>query len=297
MYYEEEEEYIPRRLRRFYRRKKKAEKKEKKGAGLFGFLFGKTESKEEKKISKEEKMAARKKAEIERILAEMKWKAKLEMEERMANEIFEQILEAKKKVPKEKEKYEQARAMTVKELREFRRKYKRLPQKDEYEAIAEAVVEQLKAPPHKIKEILEEEKKKLEKEKEEVLKKVEVKEEKAEEKPKKKEAAELLEMPELEVGKEAEGISELEELGGMEEIGELEGMEELGEEGLEEIAPLEEEKEANVCPKCKKPALKLIYCPKCGNAFCDSCAKERKETPVAVEYVCPHCGYRFKKKK
>ncbi len=290
---DEEEEYVPRRLRRFYRRKGKAEKK---GKGLFGFLLGKKESKEEKQISREEKMAARKKAEVERILAEMKWKAKLETEERMANEIFEQILEAKKKVPAEKEKYEQARAMTVKELREFRRKHKRLPQKDEYETIAEAVVEQLKAPPHKIKEILEEEKKKLEKEKEEVLKKVE---EKVEEKPKKKKAAELLEMPELEIGKEAEG----EELK-IEELGEgLEGMEELGMEGLgeeEELGELEElegEEEKKICPKCKKPVKELIYCPKCGNAFCKNCAKSIKETPIAIEYVCPYCGYKFKKKK
>ncbi len=37
------------------------------------------------------------------------------------------------------------------------------------------------------------------------------------------------------------------------------------------------------CPHCGKPTEKIIYCSKCGTAFCKNCAKDKKS-------VCPKCG-------
>ena len=66
-------------------------------------------------------------------------------------------------------------------------------------------------------------------------------------------------------------------------------------EKIEDIGNLEfgEAKESAVqkCPSCKREAEKIIYCPKCGNAYCKSCAKSA--TPLG-EYTCPKCGTKTK---
>ena len=93
------------------------------------------------------------------------------------------------------------------------------------------------------------------------------------------------------------------------DLGEMEELEELGEEGEEEIPEDEEEKEEipesddsdkgtgekGTCINCKQEFNELIFCSKCGNAFCDKCAKTKQKTDKGTKYVCPSCGHPTKK--
>jgi hypothetical protein len=58
----------------------------------------------------------------------------------------------------------------------------------------------------------------------------------------------------------------------------------------EELKEIAEDKESETCPNCKREAEKLIYCPKCGLAYCKSCAKEI----IGREVICPKCGTKTK---
>jgi len=57
--------------------------------------------------------------------------------------------------------------------------------------------------------------------------------------------------------------------------------------------PKEEEKGS--CPNCKKSFNELVFCSKCGDAFCDNCAKIKQKTDKGTKYVCPNCGHVTKK--
>ncbi len=59
----------------------------------------------------------------------------------------------------------------------------------------------------------------------------------------------------------------------------------LDSDNIEDISTDEEE-----CPNCKKDTSKIIYCPKCGTAYCDKCGKKE----VTGQYVCPKCGAKTK---
>lgn len=56
-------------------------------------------------------------------------------------------------------------------------------------------------------------------------------------------------------------------------------------EDLEET-DLEDKK---ICPNCKKQTEKIVYCSKCGTAFCSNCAKV-----VGTDKVCPKCQTKIK---
>lgn len=63
------------------------------------------------------------------------------------------------------------------------------------------------------------------------------------------------------------------------------------EEEPEEINPVEKlEKKGDVCPNCKAKTEKIIYCPKCGKAYCSKCASSFSEG----KYSCPSCGAKTK---
>lgn len=93
-----------------------------------------------------------------------------------------------------------------------------------------------------------------------------------------------------------EGTGEIGE--GQEGFGELEG--EVKEESSE-LQELEGEAEMlgapKKCPNCKRPSNKAVYCPSCGNEFCDQCAKEKIVLIDQTKYICPVCSYEFKLKK
>jgi len=52
-------------------------------------------------------------------------------------------------------------------------------------------------------------------------------------------------------------------------------------------------------PFCKECGTELhandIFCPECGTAFCESCAKSVKKLGTSITYVCPDCKAKIKK--
>jgi len=64
-----------------------------------------------------------------------------------------------------------------------------------------------------------------------------------------------------------------------------EGGEIGGEEEIENIELSDKE----ICPNCKKETEKVIYCSKCGAAFCKICAKKEGNNTI-----CPKCGTKTK---
>lgn len=82
--------------------------------------------------------------------------------------------------------------------------------------------------------------------------------------------------------------------------------------GIDELSNLEEsldtsddfdlvEKETqtplNVCTRCNNKTKEMIYCPNCGQAFCDHCAKAVEVLEETAKYTCPNCSHEFKKRK
>jgi hypothetical protein len=63
-----------------------------------------------------------------------------------------------------------------------------------------------------------------------------------------------------------------------------------GPESIEDIGEVNLDENSESCPNCKKPTDKVIYCPKCGFAFCKSCAK----LVLGNEVTCPKCGNKTK---
>ncbi|MCX6798770.1 MAG: PHD finger domain-containing protein [Candidatus Diapherotrites archaeon] len=57
----------------------------------------------------------------------------------------------------------------------------------------------------------------------------------------------------------------------------------LGEEGGEDKA-------ADECPNCGASGAEVVYCPGCGTAFCPKCAKGSEQLAGEKKYVCPTCG-------
>lgn len=94
------------------------------------------------------------------------------------------------------------------------------------------------------------------------------------------------EITETEEAAESEGKKEAEELFGEEEKGEAE----------EEAPATEELEQKERCPTCHRQTEKLVYCPNCGNAFCESCTKQRIVLLDKIKYQCPKCKAEFKTK-
>ncbi|HNV01275.1 MAG TPA: RING finger protein [archaeon] len=57
-----------------------------------------------------------------------------------------------------------------------------------------------------------------------------------------------------------------------------------------ELEQIDLDKDSEMCPNCKQSADKIIYCPKCGLAYCKSCAKGI----IGKEIICPKCGQKTK---
>jgi len=84
-------------------------------------------------------------------------------------------------------------------------------------------------------------------------------------------------------------LAKLEELASLE--GDLDSEDQFDLIGKEKIATI------NSCPNCNDKAKELIYCPNCGTAFCDHCAKKVEVLQDSIKYTCPKCGSEFRKKK
>jgi len=228
--------------------------------------------------------------------------------------------------PAEREGEEIARALALDEVERFKEEHKRLPKKEEYDQIAENIFSQLKDKEQQKKAIERLERKRGKKPGED-RKEVqggagERKETEGSKIDRKKERFLLRHgrpVPGKPAGKEetvssgpAEGgISSVEkELKGMsvedlfsdekkkgrekEGLEELEGIE--GEFSLEGMENVDEGKGGQEkCPRCGKPAEEVIFCPECGAAFCEKCAKKVEVVGNARNIVCPGCGNKIKK--
>jgi len=110
---------------------------------------------------------------------------------------------------------------------------------------------------------------------------------------------EIEEMPSIsddEDIKEIRTESEIRELAAVDELSELESDLETSDD-IDLIEKDVADPKANVCPNCNNSSSSLVYCPSCGQAFCDHCAKSVEVGTEAIKYTCPKCSYAFKKKK
>lgn len=80
-------------------------------------------------------------------------------------------------------------------------------------------------------------------------------------------------------------------------IDELSSLEEnLDEKSDIDLIDKDTETENNSCPNCNNKTKGIIYCPGCGNAFCDHCAKKIEPMGDSIKYTCTHCSFEFKKR-
>jgi len=87
-------------------------------------------------------------------------------------------------------------------------------------------------------------------------------------------------------------------LGGLEDIDELKDLDkELSEIHDDLHLTKEIETDKNKCPSCGTKTKELVFCPNCGNAFCNHCAKKVEVQSDSVGYTCPKCSSSFKLKK
>ncbi len=200
---------------------------------------------------------------------------------------------------------EKTMEMALQEVKRFKKTHKRLPKKDEYERISENIFEQLKK---------EREKEKLLQKTGRVKKRISRKDREPRGRkgrsPKRKEEAIPTETP---LPKKKEINSALSKIKGLdvsdlfdngeekkkgEEKGDFEELSDLNlgpmeEDEIKEIN--EDEGVGSSCPNCKAPASNAIYCPCCGNAYCEKCAKKVEKLPDRTRYFCPHCGKTIEK--
>ncbi len=81
------------------------------------------------------------------------------------------------------------------------------------------------------------------------------------------------------------------------ELDELSNLEKDLSDDDSDLVEKEVDSDLNICPHCNSRADDLFYCPNCGEAFCDHCAKAVEVQAEAVKYTCPKCGKDFKKTK
>ena len=92
-----------------------------------------------------------------------------------------------------------------------------------------------------------------------------------------------------------ESSAEVKKLSSVEELGSLENQL----EDVDDFDLIEKETETteNNCPTCNNKTKEFIYCPNCGEAFCDHCAKKIDVLTDSLGYTCPKCSHEFKKRK
>ncbi|MBU2099873.1 hypothetical protein KKB11_01425 [Candidatus Micrarchaeota archaeon] len=126
--------------------------------------------------------------------------------------------------------------------------------------------------------------------------KTEEKEKKGRRRERKKEEEEVLEENETELkGTQIKGLFGEETTSAKEKMDEELKLDLNLDGEISENEGFEAEEKKGKCPNCKKEFNELIFCSKCGNAFCDKCAKTKQKTDKGTKYVCPSCGHPTKK--
>lgn len=204
--------------------------------------------------------------------------------EEMGKSVFEQLKKKELQKP-------EAVQLAVSKVNEFKRKHNRLPQKSEYDQIAESIWKELEAQAKKSKSTGSTDYRKkgeniyseLEKQ---GLAGIEQRQRQGmEERTRAKQGRESRQL-EQKMPEENQKLRELKEL----EVKDI--LEENPEEaetgtGEEEfsLAGLETETAAEKkCPNCGKPTEETLFCSGCGNAFCEKCGKADNG-----KIICPKC--------
>jgi len=212
--------------------------------------------------------------------------------------------------------------LALDEVKRFKEEHKRLPKKEEYDRIAESIYAQLKDEEQRKKAVERLERKTgkrlLPSERAKSRRKRERPSDKEYLEDKKKsafadmqEAARGIERPGIDrPGIKEAGIDETKpnkEIGGLEVedlFGEKKQKEESLGKGAEEafsLGNLEDfegglkEDQQQKCPKCHNPTDEVIFCPECGAAFCENCAKKVERMGKSRTIVCPECKFKIKK--
>ncbi len=217
--------------------------------------------------------------------------------------------EEKRTSGKEMSSKEIATSLAMEEVQKFKEQHKRLPEKKEYDSIAESIYAQLKDKARRKKAIerLERKKGKRPREKSSVEGTETGKKKRKHVRPgheKKQVEEKEFEAPKEEIGLSSEQIKgmSVEDLFSTEksekESGELGELEKIGEDefSLEGLESMEEKSGAsNKCPKCGAETEAVVFCPECGTAFCEKCAKKVEVLGNVKTFVCPGCGKKIKK--
>lgn len=214
-----------------------------------------------------------------------------------------------------------ARALALDEVERFKEERKRLPRKEEYEQIAESIFSQLRDTEQRKKAIERLERKKqgsarakigaeaantaagnaeavrAERKKERALRHGRPGPGKPEEKGESVSPGQAggNEPGIASVEKELKGLSIEDIFAGEKKQGgqkpeSIEG--EFSLEGLEGVAG---EKDQEKCPNCGATGQETVFCPECGAAFCEKCAKSAEAAGNAKSLACPSCGRKVKK--
>ncbi len=198
------------------------------------------------------------------------------------------------------------------EINVFRKRFKRKPKQKDYKKIAERLFDKLKKEARQ--KVLEERKveRKQRREEGEEENEKEEKESKAGRKSREQEGkAGRSEKTrgkgaEKEAGKKGQKEMVKKQGAGAMSVPDLTGMDfsdEASSINLDEIRDdesilKETETKDNTCPTCKNKSDNIIFCPKCGSAFCNHCAKKAKRLEEGkIMYQCPKCGNEFKARK
>ncbi|HLC78916.1 MAG TPA: hypothetical protein VJG83_00665 [archaeon] len=102
-------------------------------------------------------------------------------------------------------------------------------------------------------------------------------------------------MEKVGVLEQIENEQNVKKLAELDELSNLEG--ELDSEDDSDLVEKEMDGEIDECPRCKSKTADFIYCPNCGDAFCNHCAKSVEPQPDTIKYTCPNCAEEFKKNK
>ncbi len=187
------------------------------------------------------------------------------------------------------------------EVQRFKERHKRLPKKKEYDKIAESIYKQLKDEDKRKKLLERHEKGRKPKERKGRPGKGRGKQSKLKEDAfaQLKNAAQGLESKSAgaksAVAKELEGMS-VEDLFGEGKTAKKKAAssEDFSLDDMSSLdsAPEEDSKadERGGCPNCGNQTEDVIFCPECGTAFCEKCAKRVEKIGTAKKVVCPNCG-------
>jgi len=226
---------------------------------------------------------------------------RLDEEEKEASELVSQL----QKSPRAREPgKEVTMGLALEEVKRFKEKNNRLPDKSEYDQIAESIYAQLQSA---------EEKKRAEEKMQRENRKIEDREKRTEErgerKPHGRQAKDAPAAGTPQVPREIKpspgppaaelGDREIKELSIEDLFGEekKDGAESKGGSGgigdefsLEGLEDESEGISGKKCPCCKGMAQQIIYCHECGAAFCDKCAKPAEQIGSEKKFICPSCG-------